>query len=136
MDQEEETFSLKLSHEQAWMLQSLIKPNAAPKDLPAHIQLFRRLALPLRERVNDAILRFADEADLEEVIIDCEVQHGWLIDSILSYDGNGGSATDLLIQCFRGMWGIGYHLPTVTAEESPNPFKPEEHPDTPDFAQA
>lgn len=133
---EDKTFPLKLTHEQAWLIQAAVKPNAAPKGLPDAIQLFRKLSIPLREQVNDALLRFETEADLETVTIDCEMQHAWLMDSVFNYDGNGGSATDLLLQLFRGMWALGYHLPTGVVPEVPNPLKPEEHPDTPDFAQA
>jgi hypothetical protein len=132
---DEKTFSLRLSHEQAWMIQSMIKPNAAPKGLPSELQVYRRLVVPFREQVNDALLRFADEADLETVTIDCEIQHAWLLDAVFSYDGNGGSATDLLIQCFRGMWALGYHLPLDLVAEPSYPIDLDENPDTSDFAQ-
>ncbi len=71
-----------------------------------------------KHKVDDAILRFMDEPGLATVDLEITVREGWIIDRFIEFDGFGGPGTDLLIQLYRGFWGLRYGLPArVSAEQ-------------------
>lgn len=105
-------FDIALVPRTAWALRKNLTPGGF--DLPGRERL-----VCLREKINDAILRFVDEGDaLESVDISVTEYEAWIIDQVIEFDGIGGPGTDLLIQVFRGLWGLRYGLPTTLARVS------------------
>ena len=106
-----ETLKISIVHDLAWTLRKRITPGPFPFGGRDEIETFRH-------KIDDAILRFVDEGDgLKSIDIEITVMEGWLIDQAIDFDGFGGEGTNLLIQVYRGFWGIRYGLP---ANISPN----------------
>lgn len=103
-DKEEETFVITLYPQTAWAIRKRIIPGPLP--FPG-----RDFSVSLRTKINDVILRFEDEADIDKIDVDITEKEGWAIDSIIEYDGKGGAGTDLLIQIYRGFWSLRTGLP-------------------------
>jgi hypothetical protein len=86
----------------AWTIQGCIKHDMTCR-LPQRDEA--AAGYTLREKVNDALLRFADE-DLTELELDVTEEELWLIDQKLplSYDG----ARAFLLRVFKALWELDY----------------------------
>ncbi|KKN82236.1 hypothetical protein LCGC14_0310490 [marine sediment metagenome] len=113
----EDTLKISLIHDLAWTLRKRITPGPFPFGGREDIETFRH-------KIDDAILRFVDEGDnLKSIDIDITVMEGWLIDQAIEFDGFGGDGTKLLIQIYRGFWGIRYGLPAEIATKDDVSFE-------------
>lgn len=113
-----QTFTISLSHDMAWVLRNKILPGPRIEGAPAFaFSQADDLIRDLRVKVNSAILRFRDEPDLGEVKLPLTEDEGWLIDQAIYFDGLTGPGTQLLLQVFRGLWGIEYNLPENLVED-------------------
>lgn len=98
---------LRVTAVDAWVMQGCIKHDMACK-LPRRDEA--SAGYTLREKVNDALLRFADE-ELEELELDVTEEELWIIDQKLplAYDG----ARAFLLRVFKALWELGYDLPVL-----------------------
>ena len=117
--------TLRLTETMCWIIQTTIRPGLTDTGGIPHSRA-QFVALGLRQKINDALLRFTDETDLKIVDIAVDADECWLIDSQVSFDGRGGPGMELLTQCFRILWGLKYQLPIdLVAEPAPEPPTPE-----------
>ena len=113
----DDKFTIKVNGEMAWLIREVVRPGMPVTNAPANAQEWQRWALELRQKVNDAILRFTDEEGLEWVELNIGEEEAWIIDAVLGYSGTGGAGTVLLTQLFRGLWGLEYALPAKLIPE-------------------
>ena len=124
----EDTFTLVLTRDIAWILQQSIHPDMP---LGAHgmghpAGQWQETALDLRRKVNNALLRFEDEPETPVVEIGVDEGAAWIIDRNVPFDGKGGAGTDVLLQCFRGLWQLDFQgLPDHFIAEQPVPSQEE-----------
>ena len=112
-----EQFPIQVDDGMAWLLREQLRPGMAVSNAPDNAQEWQRWVFELRQKVNDTILRFLDEPDLNVLPIHIGEQEAWIIDAVVPYDGTGGSGTEILIQLFRGLWGLEFGLPTELVPE-------------------
>jgi len=117
----EATFPVKLTERMAWLIRNKVVPGPYFRHESTAIADTTRRAHDmisgLRRKINAAILRFVDEPDLEQADVSLTEDEGWMLDQIVSPDGQAGEATDLLIQVFRGLWALDYGLSPYVCED-------------------
>lgn len=118
------TFTISLSRESAWTIQKAIQPGVPLPDSmkEAPVYTWQQCARGLREKVNNTILRFEDEEEIDEVEVDIGREEAWLLDQNLELDGPKGPSTDLMFQVFRGLWKLdngGIGIVTENIPEEP-----------------
>ena len=118
-------FPLNLDEEMAWILRENLRPGILTEEtLSKELHYW---VSAIRQKVNAILLRFLDESDLNAAPIYIGEKEAWIIDSVISYNGTGGSGTEILIQLFRGLWGLEFGLPTeLVPEPTPIAATPEE----------
>ena len=112
-----DTFEIKLTRQTAWLLAEKVLPG--PNFLTHGFgdqDVYKQL-VNLRLKINAAILRFEDENGLRDVDITISTEEGWLIDQVVKNDGPDGLGHKLLVQVYRGLWGLDYQLPTILSPE-------------------
>lgn len=119
-----DTFTINLNRESAWTIQKAVQPGVPLSDVlkDAPVYTWQSCARGLREKVNNTILRFEDEGDIDTVEIDIDRGEAWLLDQNLELDGPKGSSTDLMFQIFRGLWKLdngGMDIVTGNIPEDP-----------------
>ncbi len=115
------TFTINLNRESAWTIQQAIQPGVPLPDSmkEAPVYVWQTWARGLREKVNNSILRFEDEEEIDEVEVDIGREEAWLLDQNLELDGPKGPSTDLMFQVFRGLWKLDNGGLDVTEEDVP-----------------
>ena len=117
------TFTVRLVHTAAWMIAQRITPGASLVRADPEGAMLRNAIIALRHKVDDAILRFADETAYDAngkwlrgprwVDITITVDEAWMLDSVIGFDALGGAGYDLLLQLYRGFWSLRYGLPAL-----------------------
>ena len=118
------TFPVTLTRKSAWNLQQAITPGVplGTNMVGTPVHLWQACAHGLRQKVNNTILRFEDEPETETVEIEITSEEGWLLDQNVPVGGDGGA--DILIQVFRGLWGLEHpSIPNRLVPEPPLPPK-------------
>lgn len=144
----DQTFIVMVDRKLVWAIQQVVHPGMPflKNDQTMAMPAFRwqQYALALRWKVNAAILRFEDEEDTKQIELNITEAEGWILDQSIPFDGDAGMGGLLLVQVFRGMWGLrmdemGSTLPShLVPEPQPipeatNPQEtPEVKPDTSD----
>jgi hypothetical protein len=85
----------------------------------APVYTWQQCARGLREKVNNSILRFEDEEEIDQVEVDIGRNEAWLLDQNLELDGPKGPSTDLMFQVFRGLWKLDNGGLGITGEDVP-----------------
>ena len=120
-----DSFPLHIDEEMAWLLREQLRPGILTEETIS--KELHHWVSAIRQKVNAILLRFLDESDLNSAPIYIGEKEAWIIDSVISYDGTGGSGTEILIQLFRGLWGLEFGLPTeLVPEPAPIAATPEE----------
>ena len=120
------TFPITINRSGAWFIQQTIRPGVPLGDMMmgTPVYLWQQHARLLREKVNNSIIRFEDEPETENVDIDITPEEAWLLDQNVPMDGTAHESADLLLQIFRGLWGLEHPgLPIKMIQEPLQPSK-------------
>ena len=112
-----DTFEVKLTRQTAWLLAEKVLPGPSFLTMGHGDEEVYNKLVTLRLKINSAILRFEDEEGLRDVNITISTEEGWLIDQVIKNDGPEGLGHKLLVQIYRGLWGLDYNLPTFLVPE-------------------
>lgn len=115
--------SIQLNRQELWALQGLVKPLVpeGSQAVVAMVQLEEERVpapLTLRQKVNSALLRMADEQPSpDRVDVSLSAEELWIIDSVLNRE-LGDWAEALLIRVFRAFDSLALGIPLMSREEA------------------
>ena len=117
LQNEEANIVIEINKDSCWIIRGSLRPSMFWRDVQDGVPEARQL-MDLREQANSAILRFNDEPGLKAVTFYLTEIQAWALDTVLPYDGDGGSSSETLIKLFRGLWGrsMGKHYNQIVQD--------------------
>ena len=115
-----ETFPLTIDRTAAWLVQKAVQPSITlPEEMDGTpVYVWQKNARALREKINNTILRFEDEPETDEVIIEIARDEAWILDQVLPFD-QSDTHVDILLQVFRGLWHLDNNILPMTIVNEP-----------------